>query len=172
MLKPSVNKEDHITGPENASITLVEYGDYECPYCGQAYLIIKNVQQQMEDNLRFVFRNFPLQESHPDAFGAAVAAEAAGKQNAFWQTHDTLFENQDRLGDNDLLAYAAKLKLNVKTFTTDIKNPALKYKVEADLESGVRSGVNGTPTFFINGSRYDGSWEEEEFTQYLKSLIQ
>ncbi|MBC7937587.1 MAG: thioredoxin domain-containing protein [Rhizobacter sp.] len=172
MLKPSINNRDNISGPDNAIITLVEYGDYECPHCGRAHGIIKNIQVQMEGILRFVFRNFPLQESHPNAFMAAVATEAAARQKAFWPMHNVIFENQERLSHDDLEAYAGKLKLNLKTFDIDMKDEALKEKVEADFESGVMSGVNGTPTFFINGTRYDGNWEEIELLKVLNKMAQ
>lgn len=171
MLKPSINNQDNLSGPDHAPLTLVEYGDYECPHCGHAYGIIKNIQKQMEGILCFVFRNFPLQESHPNAYMAAVATEAAARQNAFWPMHDVLFENQERLSYDDLVEYAGKLKLNVETFGNDMKDEALKEKVDADFESGVRSGVNGTPTFFINGERYNGSWEENELLTALKKII-
>jgi len=171
MLKPPVNKKDNSTGQDNAAITLVEYGDYECPHCGHAHPIIKSILQKMEGQLRFVFRNFPLQEAHPHALIAALATEAAARQAAFWPMHDIIFENQETLSYNDLKGYAAGLKLDIKTFEADIKNEALATKVDDDMESGVRSGVNGTPSFFVNGEKYNGSWEEEEFLEYLQTFI-
>ena len=172
MLKPSITHQDHTAGPENASITLVEYGDYECPHCGHAYGIIKNIQQKMKGKLRFVFRNFPIQESHPNAYMAALASEAAAKQDVFWEMHDLMFENQERLSHDDLVSYAGKLNLDLKQFGIAMKNEALKVKVESDFESGIRSGVNGTPTFFINDARYDGSWEENDLMTVLDKMQQ
>lgn len=125
----------------------------------------------MGNNLKFVFRNFPLSEAHPNAENAAVAAEAAALQNKFWQMHDMLYENQQGLDKEHLLAFSKKLGLDINKFEKDIQNDTVSSKVEGDFETGVRSGVNGTPCFFINGEKYDGSWEEEEFTAYLKSRL-
>src|SRR5580692_6380168 len=141
-LKPDVNRNDHMQGDSNAPIELVEYGDYQCPYCGQAYPIIKVVQQKLKNNLKFVFRNFPLSEIHPDAFNAAVAAEAAGLQGKFWEMHDVIFEHQVRLSPEALLSYAKKVGLDINRFSDDIKKEALSTRVENDFESGILSGVN------------------------------
>ena len=170
-LKPAVSGKDHIQGNKNASLELVEYGDYQCGHCGHAYPIIKAVQQKMGNNLKFVFRNFPLTEPHPDAFKAAVAAEAAALQNKFWEMHDIIYENQEKLDWESLNSYAKKIGLDANRFQDDIKKDTVTSKVEGDFESGVRSGVNGTPSFFINGEKYDGDWEEYELLQYLKSRI-
>jgi len=170
-LKPTVSDKDHIQGNQNAPIELVEYGDYQCPHCGRAYPILKNIQEKMGKNLKFVFRNFPLSEIHPNAFNAALAAEAAALQQKFWEMHDMLFENQEYLETENLLLYAKKIGLNMARFTGDIQKENLVDKVEADLESGVRSGVNGTPSFFVNGIKYEGSWEEKEFIGYLRNLL-
>ena len=150
---------DHIQGPASAPVTLVEYGDYQCPFCGAAYPIIKDVQARMGDGLRFVFRNFPISTSHPNAELAAEAAEAAAVQGKFWEMHDLLYENQDRLGGDDLHAYAGRLGLDLETFDRELAGHAYAARVREDFMSGVRSGVNGTPTFYVNGSRYDGSTE-------------
>ena len=154
-----VSDRDHAQGPDDAPVTLVEYGDYECPYCGQAYLIVQQAQQQLGDRLRFVFRNFPLTSSHPYAEGAAEAAEAAGAQGQFWPMHDLLYENQDALDMPDLERYASQLGLDLDRFNADLRDHRYADRVREDFMSGVRSGVNGTPTFFINGDRYDGSWD-------------
>ncbi|MBC8172758.1 MAG: DsbA family protein, partial [Chitinophagales bacterium] len=143
----------------------------QCPHCGHAYPIIKNIQRSLGDDLKFVFRNFPLSESHPDAFNAAVAAEAAGLQHKFWDMHDIIFENQQALDLESLFRYAKTIGLNLKRFKNDIQKNTLRDKVEQDFESGVRSGVNGTPSFFINGKKYNGDWVEEVFSQYLKSQL-
>ena len=158
---PVSEDRDHIQGPADAAVTLVEYGDFECPYCGGAYPIIKEVQARMGDRLRFVFRNFPISTSHPHAEQAAEAAEAAAGQGRFWQMHDLLFENQRRLRDQDLRAYAEQAGLDLQQFDTELAEHVHAARVREDFMSGVRSGVNGTPTFFINGVRYDGSYEVE-----------
>jgi len=154
-----VTAEDHAQGPATAPVTLVEYGDFECPYCGRAHPIVKAIQERFGDELRFVFRNFPLSQVHPHAVHAAEAAEAADAQNAFWPMHDYLFEHQRALADEDLIRYAGDLGLDVDHFTTDLTDAVYEEKVRAHFMSGVRSGVNGTPTFFINGARHDDSYE-------------
>jgi protein-disulfide isomerase len=152
---------DHVQGPADAAVTLVQYGDYQCPYCGAAYPIIKEVQARMGERLRFVFRNFPITTSHPDAERAAEAAEAADTQGKFWQMHDVLYENQERLGDRDLLAYAEQLGLDLELFGKELAEHVHAERIHEDFMSGVRSGVNGTPTFYINGKRHDDSYETE-----------
>ena len=171
-LKPPVSNNDHIQGNASAAIELVEYGDYQCPYCGRAYPVIKSIQEKMGDDLKFIFRNFPLQEIHENAVAAAIAAEAAAKQHKFWEFHDLLFEHQNQLSFNNIVKLAEKLKLDLEKFRADIEDAAIQQKVDDDFESGVRSGVNGTPTFFINGKKYTDSWDEETFLSYLKSLVQ
>jgi protein-disulfide isomerase len=156
---PVTEGRDHIQGPADAPVTLVQYGDYECPYCGAAYPIIKEVQTRMGDRLRFVFRNFPITTSHPHAELAAEAAEAADSQGKFWEMHDLLYENQRRLRDQDLRAYAEQLGLDVELFDKEIAEHIHAERVHEDFMSGVRSGVNGTPTFYINGARHDDSYE-------------
>ena len=157
-LTPPVGPDDHAAGPANAPVTLVEYGDFECPYCGQAYPIVKALQERLGTRLRFVFRNFPLSESHPHAEHAAEAAEAAGAQGQFWEMHDALYEHQRALRDPALIGYATDLGLDAARVARELETGAWTARVRADFLSGVRSGVNGTPTFFINGERYDGSW--------------
>jgi protein-disulfide isomerase len=159
---------DHIQGPPDAGVTLVEYGDYECPYCGAAYPIVKEVQSQMGDRLRFVFRNFPITTSHPHAEQAAEAAEAAGAQDRFWEMHDLLYENQRRLEDEHLRGYAEQLGLDVDAFTRDLEEHVHTARVREDFMSGVRSGVNGTPTFYIAGVRHDDSYELETLLAALE----
>jgi protein-disulfide isomerase len=155
-----VGARDHVEGPADAPKTLLEYGDYECPHCGRAYPIVKAVQRRMGKGLRFVFRNFPLNEVHPHAEAAAEIAEAAGAQGKFWQMHDTLFEQQDALELEDLAGYARKLGLNSDQLARDLEQRTYLPRVKEDFSSGVRSGVNGTPTFFIDGVRFDGAWDE------------
>jgi protein-disulfide isomerase len=158
-LTPPVGDRDHIQGAAHARVTLVEYGDYECPFCGEAYLVVKALQKHFKNHLRLVFRNFPLSEAHPHATHAALAAEAASAQGKFWEMHDQLYENQQALEDQDLAGYAEALGLDVPLFMRQIAEPHLTARVREDFLSGVRSGVNGTPTFFINGMRYDGSYD-------------
>jgi protein-disulfide isomerase len=161
-LTPPVSAQDHAAGPADAPVTLVEYGDYECPYCGMAYPVVKAVQRALGNQLRFVFRNFPLAEAHPHARLAAEAAEAAGAQGRFWEMHDVLFENQSALEPADIVGYAQSVGLDLTRFEQDIEAGTYTKKVRDDFRSGVRSGVNGTPTFFVNGERYDGSWANQE----------
>jgi protein-disulfide isomerase len=172
-LKPAVDdSRDHAQGSPGAPITLVEYGDYECPHCGRAHLVVKALQRALGPNLRFVFRNFPLSQVHPRATRAAMAAEAAALQGRFWPMHDLLFENQDALEDEDLYRYAEAAGLDVDRFARDIESEAVAMRVKEDILSGARSGVNGTPTFFVNGLRYDGSWEAAPFLATLEQLLQ
>jgi protein-disulfide isomerase len=159
-LTPPVGEWDHALGPETAAVTLVEFGDYECPYCGQAHGVVKRLKKRLGDDLRFVFRNFPLTMIHPHAQNAAEAAEAAGAQGKFWAMHDTLYENQDRLDDVHLLHYAAMLGLDLARFKLEMAEHVHAARVREDFLSGVRSGVNGTPSFFINGIRHEGTWDE------------
>lgn len=158
---PVAEDRDHIQGPADAPVTLVEYGDYECPYCGAAYPIVKQVQARMGDRLRFVFRNFPITTSHPHAEQAAEAAEAAAAQGRFWEMHDVLYENQRRLGDQDLRGYAEQVGLDVDSFDRDQAEHVHAARVREDFMSGARSGVNGTPTFYVNGARHDDSYDAD-----------
>jgi len=167
-LTPPVSERDHAQGPADAPLTLVEYGDYECPYCGRAYPIVKYAQEQLGEKLRFVFRNFPLRELHPHAQHAAEAAEAADAQGRFWEMHDYIFEHQRRLSDRHLIDYASQLGLDVERFDRELTSHTHAPRVRADFSSGVRSGVNGTPTFFINGVRHDGSWDAEALMDALR----
>jgi protein-disulfide isomerase len=165
---PVSEDRDHIEGPTEAAVTLVEYGDYECPYCGAAYPIIKEVQSWMGARLRFVFRNFPITTSHPHAEQAAETAEAAATQGKFWQMHDLLYENQKRLRDPDLRDYAERLALDVERFAKELAEHVHAARVREDFMSGVRSGVNGTPTFYINGARHDDSYDVETMLAALE----
>ena len=161
-------ERDHIQGKTNAPITLVEYGDYECPYCGQAYIAVKAAQKKLGDKLRFVFRNFPLSDMHPHAAHAAEAAEAAGEAGKFWEMHDALYEHQSSLGDANVKHLADKIGIDGNAIVEAIEESTYEARVYEDFMSGVRSGVNGTPTFFINGERYDGSWEGSDLLEALE----
>ena len=158
-LTPLVGERDHVRGPADAPLTLVEYGDYECYYCGLAYPIVKRLQEHFGDKLHFAFRNFPIEMAHPHARRAAEAAEAAASQARFWEMHDLLFEHQQELGGRDLVRHAATLGLDVERFRTGLAERWYIGRVEEDLRSGDASGVPGTPTFFINGSLYGGSYD-------------
>jgi protein-disulfide isomerase len=168
-LKVPVSENDHIQGNPNAPLALLEYGDYECPYCGAAYPNVKQVQQRLGERLRFVFRHFPLAQIHPHAERAAEGAEAAAAQGAFWEMHDTLFEHQHALDDVYLVRYAADLGLDVPRFEWDMTAHTYAPHVRADFMGGVRSGVNGTPTFFINGRRHDGPFDVETLLAALQT---
>jgi len=169
---PVSDGRDHVQGPADAAVTLVEYGDYECPYCGAAYPIIKEVQARMGEQLRFAFRNFPIATSHAHAEQAAEAAEAAAAQTKFWEMHDLLYENQKRLRDEDLRGYAEKLGLDLDRFDKDLTGHVHAARVHEDFMSGVRSGVNGTPTFYIDGIRYDDPYDVDTLLSALGQVVQ
>ncbi len=170
-LSLAVGARDHAQGPANAPVTLVEYADYECPHCGRAYPIVKNVQHHFSDRLRFVFRNFPITTVHPHAQHAAEAAEAAASQGRFWEMHDALFEHQNALDDRHLGQYADSAGLDRARFDRELKDGTHAHHVREDFMSGVRSGVNGTPTFFINGRRYDDSWDAATLIGALEEAL-
>jgi protein-disulfide isomerase len=171
-LNPAVNDDDHIQGDDpDAPITLVEYGDYQCSFCGRAYPQIKEAQAALGQDLRFVFRNFPITTLHPNAENAAEAAETAAKSGKVWEMHDMLFENQSALDVPNLVKYAVELGLDRDTFVRDLEEHTTAERVRRDFLSGVRSGVNGTPTFFINGERYDGNWDHGHLLMALKQLL-
>ena len=171
-LRPPLGPGDHVLGAPDARIMLVEYGDYECPYCGQVHPIVSALQRELGEDLCVAFRHFPMGQAHPHATRAAQAAEAAGLQGRFWEMHDLLFENQDRLEEPYLRRYAERLGLDLHRFDRDIESEEVAAKVRSDFLSGARSGVNGTPTFFVNGERYDGSWALPEFLAYLVALLE
>lgn len=159
-LKPEVGSNDHVTGAASAAITIVEFGDYQCPHCAHAYPIIKEIEQTFGNQIRFVFRHFPLQEAHEFAFQAALAAEAASLQNKFWEMHDAIYDNQYRLSEDLFQELAETIGLDIEQFEKDIQTEAVKQKVDDDFESGVRSGVNGTPSFYVNETKFDGGPED------------
>jgi protein-disulfide isomerase len=150
-----VNANDHIQGTADAEWTLVEYGDYQCPVCGQAYPIVKQLQEHLGDQLLFVFRNFPLREIHPNAEHAAEAAEFAAAYGSFWKMHDVLFENQEFLEDEVLIGPAGRIGLSASKLRRSLASEIYRGRIDLDFRGGIRSGVNGTPTFFINGLRHD-----------------
>jgi protein-disulfide isomerase len=164
-----VGPDDWSAGPDDAPVTLVEYGDFECPACGRMEPIVQELRRRAGSTLRFVYRQFPLTSSHPDAEIAAEASEAAGAQGAFWPMHDTLFAHQDALTPRDLVGYAADLGLDADRVASDLANHVYAPNVREDFMSGVRSGVSGTPTFFINGDRYDGDYSLEALTLAIQA---
>ncbi|WP_248906493.1 formate/nitrite transporter family protein [Halocatena marina] len=160
-LTRSVSDRDHIRGSDDAPVTLVQYSDYECPYCGDIYPIVRRIQNRLGNRLRYVFRNFPLTQQHPYAQQAAEAAEAASAQGKFWEMHDLLYQNQNALRRSDLIRYASELDLDTDRFVDELDAGTHTQRVRDDFLSGIHSGVNGSPTFYINGERYDGPLEFE-----------
>jgi protein-disulfide isomerase len=160
-------ERDHIYGSPNGSITLLEYGDYECPFCADVQPIVKEIQRRLGSSLLFAFRHFPLTQIHLHSEHAAEAAEAAGAQNNFWSMHDLLFENQTALEDEHLAAYAATLGLDQTRLIREVKSSAYAQRIREDFKSGIKAGVNGTPTFFVNGERYDGRRDLEHLLDAL-----
>jgi len=171
-LRTPVTAADHHEGPADAPLTLVEYGDYECPHCGRAFPIVKAVQKALKGKLRFVFRNFPISQIHPHAEHAAIAAEAAARQGQFWPMHDRIFLHQPNLDDASLRRMAGDLKLDLEQFDRDVLDPALAARVQKDFNSGVRSGVNGTPTFYVNGVRVDTGFSYDELLAALEDALE
>jgi len=170
-LKVPIAAGDHAQGPENAEVTLVEYGDYECPHCGRAHPIIQRVREHFGKRLRFIFRNFPLGELHPHAMAAAETAEFAGAHGKFWEMHDLLFENQARLGEVLFLELGSGLKLSTTSLQKALEDHTFEARVRADFSGGIRSGVNGTPTFFINGHRHDASFDFEPLVSAIQGVM-
>lgn len=171
-LRVPVHAADHARGPENAPIVLLEYGDYQCQHCGRAYPVTERLQKALGGDMRFVFRHFPLRELHPNAMDAARAAEAAGRQGKFWKMHGMLYRNQNALDPESLIDHASDLRLDLEAWNRDMESEATASKVLADFQGGVRSGVNGTPAFFINGVRYDGDWSYEPFLEELSAAVE
>lgn len=166
-----VGQDDHAAGPEDAPVTLVEYGDYQCPACGAAYPMVKTIQKRLGAKLRFVFRNMPLNQIHLHAELAAEAAEAAGAQGKFWDMHDALYEHQDQLGPDLPAILAKRLHLDIARFEEDLASRRFRDRVKRDFMGGARSGVNGTPTFFVDGLRYDGTLDERSLEAALRQRI-
>jgi len=163
-----VSGRDHIAGSPDAPMQLLEYGDYECPFCGLAQPVVVEVQARLGQRLCFAFRHFPIVSAHPHALHAALAAEAAGAQGRFWEMHARLFAHQDSLDDDMLLFHAAQLGLDIDRFTADLVDERHLSHIREDLSSGERSGVIGTPTFFVNGVRYEGVPDVVELSTALE----
>jgi protein-disulfide isomerase len=168
-LKPLLGPHDHILGPPNARLVMVEYGDFQCPHCARAHPIVRQIIARLGDELTFGFRHFPLAKIHLQARLAAQAAEAAGAQGKFWEMHDLLFQNQERLEGDDLVQYAADLELDVKRFGDELSAGVYLQRVQEDFASGIRSGVNATPTFFIHNKRFNGGYELDSLMDALNA---
>jgi len=166
-----VGAEDHHLGPLEAPAQLVEYGDYQCPFCAQALPGVKTILSRYGDRVLFVFRHFPLVSQHPRAWHAALAAEAAGAQGRFWQMHDHLLGNQHELSDEELRTHARALGLDMSTYERDLRDPELAQRVREDALSGLHSGVLGTPTFFVNGRRLEGGFRPDELEGAMELAI-
>lgn len=171
LLQNPIGPKDHTIGPNDAPVTLVEYGDYECSFCAQAHQIIKQIMEDMGSRLQFVFRNFPLTEIHKSALPAALAAEAAGAQGKFWEMHDLLYEEQPDLNSEGLLLCADRLGLDHELFARDIEGARYMKKIRDDFGSGTASAVDGTPSFFINGYRHEGSWDYGSLTSAIRAAM-
>jgi protein-disulfide isomerase len=167
-LRRSVDAQDWAKGPQDAPLTILEYADFECPFCGRAFHELKRLELTAGDQVRLIFRHFPLTQMHPDAQLAAEAAEAAGGQGRFWEMHDLLFLNQQNLEPPALVGYASELDLDVARFTSDLEEHRYLPRVRRSFMEGVRSGVNGTPTFFVNGERWDRPYTAEAFLAELR----
>jgi protein-disulfide isomerase len=164
-LNPAIGPDDHFVGPADAPVVLVEYGDYQCPLCARAHAVLQDVLGRLGDEVRFVFRNFPVTDVHPAAQVAAEAAEAVavhGGNDAFWDMHDILFENQDALDIDDLLGYAEACGVDPMEIADDLSSRAQRGRVLADIDGAMRSDVSGTPTFFLNGTKFEGNWTDPD----------
>ncbi len=170
-LKVAVSEEDHVQGAASAKVTLVEYGDFQCPDAGASYPMVKKLQKRFGEKLRFVYRHFPLDRIHPMAEPAAELAEYAAAQGKFWEMHDALFEQQRGLSLGMLGNTAQGLGLDRRAADAAVEDQTYGERIDRDVEGGTRSGVHGTPTFFINGERYEGEWEYEELAGAIDAAI-
>lgn len=168
-LRVPVTDRDHQRGAARASVTLVEYGDFQCPFCGQTFHVLRNIEHRFQNDLRFVYRQFPLTEIHPLALIAAEASEAAGDQGRFWDMHDMLFQNQPNFQPVELVAYASQLGLDIDAFTEDVMSLRDRDRIREDFMGGVRSGVNGTPSLFINGELFHGPVDEVPLARAIEA---
>lgn len=171
-LTPPLNQHDHVLGSPHATLQLVEYGDFQCPHCGAAYPIVKQLEEKYGKQMLFAWRHFPLSNVHEMAIPAAIAAEAAGRQGKFWEMHSQIFEYQSRLRKENIFhEFAKAIGLDIAAFDSDITDEALREKVEADFESGIRSGVNGTPSFYFNGHKYMGDYSYESLSAEIEKHL-
>ena len=170
-LKAPVTEKDHIQGNKDAPVTLIEYGDYQCPVCAQAFPIVEEVKKHFGDNLRFVFRHFPLTEMHPFAEPAAETAEFAGEHEKFWEMHDLIYENQYNLNIELLFALTESLNLSPAKLKETLTHQTFNHKIQRDFIGGIKSGVNGTPTLYINDARYSGPVEFQNLVSAIDERI-
>jgi len=168
-LTPPLSAEDHVDGPERAQLELVMFGDFQCPYCRAAYPIIRRIRDRMAGRLLFAFRHFPLRDTHPDAERAAEAAEAAAAQGAFWQMYDRMYESASALSRDDLIGYASELGLDSERVGAELDSEVHRPRVQRDVDSGITSGVTGTPAFFVGGRLYGGSFDAQSLTAALET---
>jgi len=168
-LTPPLSAEDHVDGPDRAELELVMFGDFQCPYSAAAYPIVRRIRDQLAGRLMFAFRHFPLRDVHPDAQRAAEASEAAGAQGAFWEMHDALYESRGTLGREDLIHHASGLGLKMKRFTAELDSRAHAPRVQRDVDSGLASGVTGTPGFFVGGRLHGGTFDAASLTTALET---
>jgi protein-disulfide isomerase len=169
-IRVGADEQDHIQGSLNSPLVMIEYADYECVFCKQAYLVVKELQNVFKKDLCYIFRNFPLSQIHVNAVNAARTAEAAGLQDKFWGMHDRLFENQDELDEDSLLSYAASMNLNMDKFVSDVGSEEIEERIVTDFYGGAQSGVSSTPTFFINGFRFQGDWSYNNLLYILTEI--
>ncbi len=169
-LQVKVSAEDHARGEASAKVTLVEYGDFQCPHCAMAHAIVSKIEKHYGDRLRFVYRNFPLTEIHPLAEPAAEAAEYAGSKGKYWEMYDAIFAHQRSLSEKMLRTTAESVGLDGEEAASAVEDGAFAEKIERDVDGGERSGVHGTPTFFINGEQYEGAWEYEELLAAIDAV--
>lgn len=168
----AVRKDDYSLGPNDAPVTLLEYGDYECPYSRKGYRFAQMLLRHREGHIRFIFRNYPLRKIHPHAQFCAEAALAAGDQGKFWEMHDLLFDNNRELSKKKIDRFAEQIELDMNRFRTDLEQERFKKRVTEDFRSGVKSGVEKTPAFFVNGQRYEGELEYRELESFIDSIME
>jgi formate-nitrite transporter family protein len=168
-LTPPLSAEDHVDGLDRAELELVMFGDFQCPYCTAAYPIVRRIRDQLSGRLLFAFRHFPLRDVHPDAQRAAEAAEAASAQGAFWEMHDAMYESRGALGRDDLIHQATELGLDSAKFTEELDSSVHAPRVQRDVDSGLASGITGTPGFFVGGRLYGGSFDAASLTTALET---
>ncbi len=171
VLHPPLEPIDHVRGAANAAVTLVEYGDFECPYCAAAHVQVKRIEERFKPKLKFAFRHFPLTQVHPLAEPAAETSEAAAVHGRFWEMHDALYENRENFGPALLLALAERLGVSESELNGALASKVYAPRIRRDFVSGVRSGVNGTPTFFINGKRHDGGYSFEDLAAAIEAAL-
>jgi protein-disulfide isomerase len=171
LLVPVDERRDHTRGPAHAPITIVEYADYQCSFCGQAFWILNEIESRYRADLLYVYRHFPLSEIHPLAIGAAEAAEAAGAQGKFWAMHEQIYQNYPTLDPELLLDLAADLELDLDGFVEDMTQHRHRHRIRDDFMTGVRSGVSATPTMFLNGERFEGPIESDRLIREIERIL-